>query len=205
MLFEGDKAGGAMAKRWVHYESAFEDLLRSYGRAYVAINESKRPIFSGLRVKSFDFVLHNPWGVGWLCDVKGRRVKVAENGRLGSLQTWVSQDDLDGLQEWQTVFGPQFVGMFVFAYWLDAPAEAACPARHFRLPWPDDPWRHRARNYLFRAVRVRDFLAQMRPRSAKWKTYAVPLGIFREISLPVQRVWQTHAEGPHLPRVAQSA
>ena len=47
-----------MTRRHIHYEAAFEDYLRSEGIAYVAVDEQEKAIFSGARVKSFDFLLY---------------------------------------------------------------------------------------------------------------------------------------------------
>ena len=62
-----------MARRHIHYEAAFEDYLRSRGLAYVAVDETRKAIFAGARVKSFDFLVYHEPGSNRLVDVKGRK------------------------------------------------------------------------------------------------------------------------------------
>ncbi len=62
-----------MARRHIHYEAAFEDYLRSRGLPYVAVDETRKAIFAGTRVKSFDFLVYHDRGSNRLVDVKGRK------------------------------------------------------------------------------------------------------------------------------------
>ena len=55
-----------MAQQHIHYEAAFQDFLRSRGWPYLPIDEQKKAIFSGARVKSFDFLVYPPGGKAWL-------------------------------------------------------------------------------------------------------------------------------------------
>jgi len=62
-----------MANRKVIYEACFEDYLRTAGVPYVAVDEAKKALFAGVRLKSFDFVVYSASGANLLVDVKGRR------------------------------------------------------------------------------------------------------------------------------------
>ena len=60
-------------KKHIHYEAAFEDFLRSRGVPYVPVQEARRAIFAGERIKSFDFIVYPGGQRHWIVDVKGRR------------------------------------------------------------------------------------------------------------------------------------
>ena len=53
-----------MARRHNHYEAAFEDYLRSRGWPYLPVDEQKKAIFAGARVKSFDFLVYRTGAMG---------------------------------------------------------------------------------------------------------------------------------------------
>lgn len=40
-----------------HYERMFESMLRENGVLYIAIDETKKPIYDGKSVKNFDFIV----------------------------------------------------------------------------------------------------------------------------------------------------
>jgi len=90
-----------------------------------------------MALKSFDFVIYGE-GQNLLVDIKGRRV--ARRGRLGAdggggrittasrskLESWVTQDDVDSLRHWQSLFGEGFVAAFVFVYWCEEQRPTLC-------------------------------------------------------------------------------
>jgi hypothetical protein len=147
-------------KAHVHYEAAFEDYLRARQIAYVSVDESNRAIFREARLKSFDFIVYSARTTNWLADVKGRRFACRRGNGHGTWENWVTSADLDGLGRWQEVFGPDFRGLLVFAYWLD-PAAA-----------PPDELVHRFRNqrYIFAGVPLDEYELNARVRSPKWGT-----------------------------------
>jgi hypothetical protein len=49
---------------------AFEAFLRDAGIPYVAVTETKRALFSGVKLKSFDFVVYSTQGPNILATVK---------------------------------------------------------------------------------------------------------------------------------------
>ena len=70
-----------MTRRHIHYEAAFEDYLRSRGVPYVPVDEAKRVIFGGEKVKSFDFLVYPGDEQHWIVDIKGRQFPyISEQG-----------------------------------------------------------------------------------------------------------------------------
>ena len=69
-----------MANRKVIYEACFEDYLRTAGVPYVAVDEAKKALFAGVRLKSFDFVVYSASGTNLLVDVKAVE-KLGEQAR----------------------------------------------------------------------------------------------------------------------------
>lgn len=165
-----------MAQRHIHYEAAFEDYIRSRGWPYVPVDEQKKAIFSGARIKSFDFILYPPNQKAWLVDVKGRKFPYDGKGGRRYWENWVTRDDLEGLRRWRGVFGDRYEPMLVFAYWLLAgPQHEPTPEVHvFRNEY-----------YAFLAVSASEYEAHARTRSPKWGTVTVPVRSFRELVTPV--------------------
>lgn len=162
-----------MARRHNHYEAAFEDYVRSRGWPYIPVDEQKKAIFAGARIKSFDFLVYRPDQKAWLVDVKGRKFPYEVNGGKRYWENWVTRDDLDGLTQWEKVFGEQFEPGLVFVYWLTGPADRE----------PDgDIHMFRGTYYAFVWVRVADYLTHARQRSPKWDTVSVPTRTFRRIA-----------------------
>ena len=110
---------GPRSKPTVHYEAAFEDFLRRKGLPYIAVDEAKKALFAGAKLKSFDFVVYSKSGPNLLIDVKGRQVR-DRTGRKG-FETWTTQRDVEDLQQWEQVFGDGFKAVLTFVYWIDPP------------------------------------------------------------------------------------
>lgn len=166
-----------MARRHNHYEAAFEDYVRSRGWPYLPVDEQKKAIFAGARVKSFDFLVYRSGrGNGWLVDVKGRKFPYEVNGQKRYWENWVTREDLDGLTQWQEAFGEQFEAGLVFAYWLtgEASREPAGDIHTFRGTY-----------YAFLWMRVSDYITHARQRSPKWDTVSVPVKTFQRLAAPV--------------------
>lgn len=145
------------------------------GLPYVAVDEAKKAIFAGASLKSFDFLVYSTTRQNLLVDVKGRKFPDSGSrrtkGNTRAWENWITRDDVEGLGEWEKVFGPDFRAALVFAYWLQGPPQ--------RAPF-DDVHLFRKRHYAFMAVWLGDYVAAARPRSAKWQTIAVPSAIFAE-------------------------
>ncbi|MCB9851064.1 MAG: HYExAFE family protein [Phycisphaerales bacterium] len=167
-----------MTRRHIHYEAAFEDYLRSCGVPYIAVDEQRKAIFSGNRVKSFDFLVYRDSGIKWLVDVKGRKFPYdTSDGQRRYWENWITREDLEGLRQWEDTFGEGFRAMLVFAYLLLGP-----PARQplaFVHPFRDDL-------YAFMCISLADYRELCRPRSASWDTVSVPAARFRELAQPIQ-------------------
>ena len=158
-----------MTRRDLHYEGAFENYLRAKGWPYVAVDQAKKAIFSDTKVKSFDFLVYSQSGPNLLVDVKGRKFPDAIPGRKRrggkAWENWIQRDDVEGLTEWEKVFGPDFTAALVFAYWLQGPPQ--------RSPF-EDVHLFRERSYAFVGITLRDYIAAANPRSAKWQTIGMP-------------------------------
>ena len=167
-----------MAHRNIHYEAAFEDYLRSKGWPYVAVDEAKKAIFAGVPIKCFDFLVYSAAGPNLLVDVKGRKFPDAAPGRRRgparrAWENWITRGDVEGLHEWEKVFGRDFSATLIFAYWLQGPPQ--------RAPF-GDVHVFRSRHYAFMGVSLGDYLTAARPRSRKWQTLSVPSAAFSRLA-----------------------
>ena len=165
-----------MAQRHIHYEAAFEDYLRSRGWPYIPVDEQKKAIFAGARIKSFDFLVYRPGRPGWLVDVKGRKFPYQGKSGKRYWENWVTDDDLEGLRRWEGVFGAEFVPGLVFVYWLVKPAlrEPTKEVHVFRNEY-----------YSFLWISAKEYAAHARRRSPRWQTVSVPSQKFRSLVRPV--------------------
>ncbi len=165
-----------MANRKVIYEACFEDYLRATGVPYVAVDEAKKALFAGVRLKSFDFVVYSGTGPNLLVDVKGRRFPGAGSGGGRRWENWATREDLDSLARWEEVFGSGFAALLVFCYHLGGPEEAA----RFDVV-------HGFRGEQFGLVGVyrRAYADACRTRSRAWDTVSVPAAALRRIARPV--------------------
>ncbi|MBN1344784.1 MAG: HYExAFE family protein [Phycisphaerae bacterium] len=170
-----------MTRRYIHYESAFEDFLRSEGVPYVAVDEARKAIFGGGKVKSFDFLVYGAGDVAWLADVKGRQFPYEHARGRRYWENWVTGEDLESLRQWQKTFGESFRAGFVFAYWLAGP-ESSWPATSVHP--------HRDRYYGFLAVSLDDYVAHCRRRSSSWDTFFMPRQAFRRVARSVATWWR---------------
>ncbi len=166
-----------MTRRYIHYEAAFEDYLRSRGLPYIAVDEHKKAIFAGGRVKSFDFLVYRSEGCTWLVDVKGRKFPYDTDGQKRYWENWITREDLDGLTQWQEAFGAGFVAMFVFAYLLCGEHERR-PTQHIHP--------YQGAQYAFMCISLDDYRRVCRQRSPKWDTLSMPTADFRDAIKPIQ-------------------
>ncbi len=162
-----------MADRKVHYEAAFEALLRHHGIPCVAVDEAKRAVFANAKLKSFDFVVYSKSRFNLLADIKGRQMR-GKSG-AGSFQTWATRQDVDDLLQWEQVFGEGFRAVLVFVYWIDPP-----------LVPEKGMFQHEGRWYWMFAVELQEYRQFMRQRSAKWETVALPIADFRSLARPME-------------------
>ncbi len=183
-----------MAQRRFHYEQAFEHYLRANRVPYVAVDEAKKallPAAAGKQagetpastagahsIKSFDFVVYGPSGRNLLIDVKGRMfgsaaAKASTTRRR--YESWVTDDDVDGLTQWQELFGKGFEATFVFSYCLrQQPPDALF----------EEVFTFGGRWYALREVSLTAYRRAMVRRSRSWRTLHVPREQFDRISRP---------------------
>jgi hypothetical protein len=165
---------GPRTKAVIHYEAAFEDFLRKKGLPYIAVDEAKKALFAGAKLKSFDFVVYRPNGKNLLVDVKGRKLNPAASS---SLQNWTTREDIDDLRQWQEIFGDGFSAIFLFMYhWPDRPE--AAPLK--------DMFLHHEKWYGTFAISVADYREFMKPRSEAWGTVHLPAKEFRRLAKPFE-------------------
>jgi hypothetical protein len=182
-----------VAQRRFHYEQAFEHYLRANRAPYVAVDEAKKALIPAgdvgpvptASIKSFDFVVYAPRR-NLLIDVKGRMFGRARSA-AGHLHydSWATLGDVDGLERWQRLFGPDFEAVFVFIYCLRQQPPDALFEEIFEFA---------SRWYCMREVRTADYRSAMVPRSEKWGTVHLPAAAMRRLSRPFSI--RPHAIGP---------
>jgi len=164
-----------MAKRDNHYEAAFEAWLRAARVPFVAVNEARRPDAGRRSLKNIDFIVSPAvQPESWLVDIKGRQFPTA--GRQ-FWRNWSTADELASLASWETLLGPQFCGLLVFAYQVvgdRAPLAA------------DELFFFRGRLYGFLGVRLDHYSSFARPLSTRWNTVTLPVPQFRALARPVR-------------------
>jgi hypothetical protein len=161
-----------MADRNVHYEAAFEALLRDRGVPYVAVDEAKKALFVNARLKSFDFVVYSRKKQNLLVDIKGRQCHT--NSARRNFQTWATREDIDDLSQWEQVFGDGFRGALIFNYWIDPPLAPEPGMFLFKDRW-----------YWMFGVDLGEYRNRMRARSEKWKTVCLASADFRQLARPI--------------------
>ncbi len=170
-----------MRIRRTHYEAAFQAHLERRGTPYVAIEDVRAFGSDPTGVKAFDYIVYPSTGRPRLVDVKGRKSIRPVAGNEWRQKTWVTRADIEGLTEWQGVFGPDYEAAFVFAYWLVERDGAASSA--------DDGSaiaRFAGRDYSFWLVPLDEYARHQKALSASWATVAVPRSGFREIARPLE-------------------
>lgn len=171
---------GAMTRRAQHYEQAFDDYLRSRGWPFVPVDQAKRSLLAEATIKSFDFIVYSESGPNLIVDVKGRKFPDSSPGAsrgTRAWENWITRDDVEGLRQWQGVFGVEFISVLVFAYWLQGP-----PAR---APFEDVHWME-GRHYAFVALPLEDYVSLATPRSAKWQTLSAAARPFSRAVVPIE-------------------
>jgi len=71
-----------------------ERFLRDNGVPYISVDEAKKVLFSGGRLRSFHFVVYRNSGQNWLLYAAGLR-----------------RESREDLVQWESVFGPGFVAI----------------------------------------------------------------------------------------------
>ena len=159
-----------------HYEAAFEEYLRQQRTAYVAVDETRRAILNEASLKSMDFIVYCEQATNLLVDVKGRK---RLRGR--SWENWASLDDIQGLTQWQKVFGSDFRSLLVFAYELigDFSNEPSHSVVSFR-----------SKRYAFYGVWLDEYRQAMKQRSPSWQTVWIPIKQYQQLRFPLGQLFE---------------
>lgn len=175
-----------------HYERAFEGYLRDRRIPYIGVHEARKTLLpmafeaggEDVSLKSFDFVVYGQ-NTNLLVDIKGRKVGPSTRPRTTDfstrrLESWVTEDDVASLRQWQTLFGQGFEAAFVFVYWFGGTSWGGQPPDALFQEVLED----RGEWYALRVVRVEDYRRAMKPRSPRWRTVDVAARVFERISQP---------------------
>lgn len=162
-----------------HYARAFESWLVDHHIKYVPVDQQKRATFSKSKIKSFDFLVYPNGRETFVAEVKGRKFKGKSFAKLTNLPNWVTMDDVEGLRQWSSVFENKYAPVFVFVYVLDMVDVESDGREIYDF---DD------RRYVFFAVGLDDYRANMTLRSPKWRTVNLPAKAFRSCAVPLEEL-----------------
>ncbi|MCK6439266.1 MAG: HYExAFE family protein [Planctomycetes bacterium] len=155
-----------MARRSNHYEWALERELLRREVPLVPVRETRMASAVGRTFKNFDFVVYRPGSVHLLLEVKGRKV-----ARAGTVNCWVTKEDLANLDGWREAFGAGFEPVFAFVFALPSDEGA-----HFVV---DDV------AYEAWLVTLHDMQALSHERSPSWGTMTLGAADFKRVALPL--------------------
>lgn len=159
------------------YEAAFEAYLQAQGLCYVGVDEARRSQLDNVPIKNLDFVVLGKHGAKLLVDVKGRQFPGGPAGKERFVwESWTTQDDIDGIEQWQRLFGPSYLGLFVFLYRIKNTVELDASSI--------DLFRVQDQRYLLRAVPIAEYRQHVRVRSPKWGTVNLPSNVFARLARP---------------------
>lgn len=162
-----------------HYERAFENWLIDNRVKFTAIDQSKRAAFGKVKLKSFDFLLYRKNRPVIITEVKGRKFKGTSFEKLHGFECWVLADDVEGLLQWQKVFGEGHEAYFVFAYNIEN-VDVDFDGRGVQ--------ESAGRRYVFLAVRLDDYRKYMKLRSPKWRTVTLGAEDFRRCAMDLEKL-----------------
>jgi hypothetical protein len=160
-----------------HYEKAFGNWLIDNNVKYIAVDEAKRAAMGGAKIKSFDYLIYPPDGSIIVGEVKGRAFKGTSFAKLSGFECWVTADDVEGLSNWQDVFGETHTAAFVFAYAIEN-VDVDFDGR--------DVYDFNGKKYIFFCIKLGDYRRHMKLRSPKWRTVTLPAEKFRQCAIQMQ-------------------
>lgn len=160
-----------------HYEKAFESWLIDNKIKFTAIDQSKRAAFGKVKLKSFDFLLYRKDKPVIIAEVKGRIFKGTSFEKLRRFECWVLADDVEGLLQWQNVFGRGHEAYFIFAYSIEN-VDVDFDGRAV--------YESAGRRYSFTAIGLDDYRKFMKLRSPKWRTVTLGADDFRRCAIDLE-------------------
>jgi len=86
------------------YCSIYEQHLRNRNVPYIVIDEAKRSLFGNARLEAFDYLVHHEDMPNGLVIVVGDLLQ----------RRSVSTKRVEGLKQWEDIFGEGFSGAFAF-------------------------------------------------------------------------------------------
>ena len=138
---------------------------------YIAINEVKRPVFNGERVKNFDFIVVSKSGKLILIDVKGKQFPYESKYGKNYWENWIGIDDGKFLRMWSKIFGSNAVGILVFAYLVSYKEDE----KYFK-----DVFTFKGNKYGLVAIEINKYLKYSKPRSKCGKGAFNAISVSRE-------------------------
>ncbi len=153
-----------------HYELAFENFLRDKGLLYIAVNEAKRPIYKGQRVKNFDFIIYTGRSM-ILADIKGKQFPYESKLGRNYWENWIGLDDGKYLALWKRIFGGQTKGLIIFVYLIKYKQDL----NSFK-----DVYKFKGKYYGLAAIEIDKYLDNSKPRSKHGKGTFNAISISRE-------------------------
>lgn len=154
-----------------HYERLFEHILRENGVLYLAIDETKKPIYEGKAVKNFDSIVSSFNGK-FLIEIKGK--KFSYRGK-GFWENWISEEDVSGLKLWATHFNA-FVPLLVYPYLLMDKSYVKEFIAIFEF---------KGYTYGVVAIELSTYYTNARPRSQSWDAIFIPKNQFKTLTKPI--------------------
>jgi hypothetical protein len=162
-----------------HYEKAFANFLSDNRIRYIAVDEQKRAALGRTNLKSFDYLLYPPNQQIIIAEVKGRKFAGTTFANLSGFECWVTTDDVDGLANWQQIFGLTHSAAFIFAYKIEN-VDVDFDGR--------EVYDFKGLNYIFFCIKLADYIRFMKVRSPKWKTVTLPADKFRLCAVQMQNL-----------------
>jgi hypothetical protein len=158
------------------YERAFEAWLRGRQVPYLSVQQLRRTHDDAGPIKSFDFLVHARER-HYIVDVKGKRFPQVSRGREAYWENWIHLSDIEGLFAWESHFGPGYVSLLVFCYWLQLPEGDGTVTRTLSMD---------GRDYLMVGLPARKFAEHARARSSRWRAVHVPASTFTSLVKPIE-------------------
>ncbi|AQQ70817.1 hypothetical protein SMSP2_01179 [Limihaloglobus sulfuriphilus] len=162
-----------------HYEQAFEAYLSVNSVVYSRIRQESRFCWKERKIKSFDYFVRLANGPHMALEVKGRSFYGKTLDGLKGAQSWVSADDIEGLDRWLCVSQDIQAAGFIFAYLIKRADFDGNGAEIFEFD---------GRYYAFYYVDFNRYCNSMKRRSSSWRTVYMPAASFRQAAVETSAI-----------------